>query len=83
MLTPWAEAGAQETLSGLSRGVVVTAGDFSSRVAGVAPAPAAGMVGVGMDAAGNDALHLFIRYQGLFSANQLENAFSTGLSVTF
>jgi outer membrane autotransporter protein len=83
VLTPWAEAGVQETLSGLSRAVVVTAGDFSSRVAGVAPAPTGGIVGVGLDAAGSDSLHLFIRYQGLFSANQLENAFSAGLSVSF
>jgi len=83
VLAPWAEAGVQETLSGLSRGVVVTAGEFSSRVAGVAPATIAAMIGVGLDAAANDAMHLFIRYQGLFSANQLENAFSAGLSVSF
>jgi hypothetical protein len=41
------------------------------------------MIGVGLEAAASDALHLFIRYQGLLSANQSESAFSAGLSISF
>ena len=37
----------------------------------------------GMDGAASEALDLFVRYQGLFSANHVENAFSAGLAVSF
>lgn len=82
-LEPWVEAGVQETFSGLSRGVVATDGSVSSSIAGVSPAPTAGVIGVGLNAGATAALSLFIRYQGHFSANQIENAFSAGLSVRF
>ncbi|MGH7117752.1 MAG: autotransporter outer membrane beta-barrel domain-containing protein [Acetobacteraceae bacterium] len=82
-IAPWLEAGVQETFSGLSRHVAVTDGAFSSIVAGVSPAPTAGVLGAGLDAAASPRLDLFVRYQGLFSGNQTENAFSVGLAVRF
>ena len=82
-VSPWAEAGVQETFSGLSRGVVETDGAFSTGVGGISPAPTAGVIGLGLDAAPTNALDLFLRYQGLFSANQMENAFSAGLTARF
>ncbi|MGH7101572.1 MAG: autotransporter domain-containing protein [Acetobacteraceae bacterium] len=82
-LEPWAEAGVQETFSGLSRRVVVTDGAFSSVTAGVSPAPTAGVLGAGLDGRASPRLDLFIRYQGLFSANQTANAFGAGLRVRF
>lgn len=82
-LEPWAEAGVQETFFGLSRDVVVTDGAFSAGVAGVSPSPTAAVVGLGIDADATNALDLFLRYQGLLSANQTESAFSAGVSVRF
>ena len=82
-LVPWAEAGMQQTFSGLSRDVLVTDGPFSADVAGVSPAPTAGVVGVGMDAAATSAMDLFFRYQGQFSANQTGTAFSAGMAWHF
>jgi subtilase-type serine protease len=82
-LEPWVEAGAQETFSGLSRDVVVTDGDFGSAVAGVSPAPTAGVVGAGIDAAASRRLGFFVRYQGLFAANETGSAFSAGLAWRF
>lgn len=82
-VSPWAEAGVQETFSGLGRTAVVTDGAFSAGVSGVSPAPAAGILGLGIDAAATPILDLFLRYQGLFSANQTGNSFSTGLSLRF
>lgn len=82
-MVPWIEAGVQQTLSGQSRGVVATDGAFNAGVSGVSPAPTAGVVGVGISAAATEALDLFVRYQGQFSANQVENAFSAGLQMRF
>jgi fibronectin-binding autotransporter adhesin len=82
-LAPWIEAGVQESFSGLSRGVVVTDGTFSAAVSGVSPAPASAVVGIGISAAASESVDLFVRYQGQFSANQDENAFTGGLEVRF
>jgi outer membrane autotransporter protein len=82
-LEPWVEAGVREMFSGLARGVVATDGTVSSSIAGVSPAPTAGVIGVGLSAAPGQAVSLFVRYQGQFSANQIESAFSAGLSVRF
>ena len=82
-LVPWVEAGVQQSFSGLSRSVVVTDGPFSSGVAGVSPAPTAAVIGIGVSAAATDALDVFVRYQGQFSADQTENAFSAGLAFRF
>jgi autotransporter-associated beta strand protein len=83
IMVPWIEAGVQRAFSGLSRGVVATDGAFSIGVSGASPAPTAGVVGVGISAAATEALDLFMQYQGQFSANQVENAFSAGLQIRF
>jgi uncharacterized protein with beta-barrel porin domain len=41
------------------------------------------VIGVGISAAASDRIDLFVRYQGQFSANQDENAFTGGLEVRF
>ena len=82
-LAPWVEAGVQEAFSGLSRRVLATDGPFSAGVSGVSPAPTAGVVGVGLSAAASEALDFFVRYQGQFSTNQAENAFTGGLLMRF
>ena len=55
--------------AGMSRNVVVTDGAFSSGVSGVSPAPEAGVIGLGVNAAATHAVDLFLRYQGLFSVS--------------
>ena len=82
-VAPWVEGGVQQTFSGLSRGVLATDGAFSAGVAGVSPAPTAGVVGLGVSAMASDALDFFVRYQGQFSANQSENAFTGGVLMRF
>jgi uncharacterized protein with beta-barrel porin domain len=83
VLNPWIEAGGQETFCGLARDVVVTDGSFSAGVSGVSPAPASGLVGVGLSAAASETLDLFVRYQGQFAANQIGNMFSAGATYRF
>jgi outer membrane autotransporter protein len=82
-LVPYAEAGVQETFTGLLRGVTMTDGTFTGSAAGVSPAPTAGVVGVGVAAGMTEALDLFIDYQGQFSANQAENTFAAGVAYRF
>jgi outer membrane autotransporter protein len=82
-LVPYAEAGVQETFTGLSRGVTMTDGTFTGTAAGVSPAPTAGIVGVGVTAGMTADLDLFLDYQGQFSANQAENSFAAGLAYRF
>ncbi len=82
-VTPWVEAGVQQGLSGLSRTASVTAGPFGALVSGASPSPTAGTVGVGIRIAASGDLGGFLRYQGLFSANQVESAFSAGISCRF
>jgi autotransporter-associated beta strand protein len=82
-LVPWAEIGLEETFSGLSRHVLVSAGPFGADVGGVSPAPTAALLGVGVSAAASDKLDLFIAYQGRLSANQTQNAFSAGMQLRF
>ena len=82
-LAPWVEGGVQEAFNGLSRGVAVTDGPFSAGVSGVSPAPTAGVIGVGLGAAASEKLDFFVRYQGQFSSNQSENAFTGGLQMRF
>ncbi|MGH7120313.1 MAG: autotransporter outer membrane beta-barrel domain-containing protein, partial [Acetobacteraceae bacterium] len=82
-LSPWIEAGVQETFSGTSRTASVSAGPFSATVAGVSPAPTAGTAGVGIRFAANRNLVGFLRYQGLLSANQTASAFSAGIRYRF
>jgi len=79
ILLPWAEAGMRQVFSGLSRGVIATDGTIGASVAGVSPAPSAGIVGVGLTASATAMLDVFVTYQGQFSANQVGNAFSAGL----
>ncbi|MGH7086055.1 MAG: autotransporter domain-containing protein, partial [Acetobacteraceae bacterium] len=82
-LTPWIEAGVQQTFSGTSRTAAVSAGTFSATVAGVSPAPTAGTGGVGVRFAATKNLDGFVRYQGLFSANETASAFSAGVRYRF
>lgn len=82
-VAPWVEAGVQETLFSTSHTVLATDGTYSAAVSGVSPAPTAGLVGVGVDADATNGLDLFVRYQGLFSANLSENAFTGGLRLQF
>ena len=82
-VTPWLEAGMQQALSGTSRVATVSAGPFGVRVPGISPSPTAGVAEAGVRiAVGND-LDGFVRYQGLLSANQVENAFSAGITCRF
>ncbi len=80
VLQPWVEAGVRGSFSGLARNVSVTEGTFGTAVSGVSPAPVAGVAGVGLNAAVTSSLDLFLRYEGQFSANQVDNAFSAGFS---
>ena len=82
-LTPWIEAGVQQTFSGTARAATVSAGPFSDTVAGVSPAPTAATAGVGIRFAAAENLDGFLRYQGLFSANQTASAFSAGIRYRF
>ena len=82
-LAPWVEAGVQQSFSGLARHVLATDGAFSAGVAGVSPAPTAGVIGLGLSVAATGMLDFFVRYQGEFSANQCENAFTGGLLMRF
>lgn len=82
-LTPWVEAGVQQTFSGLSRGVAMVAGTIAGTAAGISPAPTAAVVGIGVDAEVTQALAIYAAYQGLFSANQAGNAFTAGLQFRF
>ena len=82
-LLPWAEAGVQETFSGLSRNVTASEGVFTSEVSGVSPAPTSAVIGAGLTASATPILDVFVAYQGQFSANQTENEFSAGLTFRF
>lgn len=82
-LAPWIEGGVQETFSGLSRTANVSAGLFDETVAGISPAPTAGIAGLGIRLAAAKNLDGFIRYQGLFSGNGTANTFSAGLRYRF
>lgn len=82
-LTPWIEPGVQETFSGLSRTTTVAAGLFSDSVAGISPSPTAGTVAVGIRLAATKHLDGFLRYQGLFSADQVASAFSASMRYRF
>ncbi|MGH7082214.1 MAG: autotransporter outer membrane beta-barrel domain-containing protein, partial [Acetobacteraceae bacterium] len=66
-----------------SRTAAVSAGTFSATVAGVSPAPTAGTGGVGVRFAATKNLDGFMRYQGLFSANETASAFSAGVRYRF
>ena len=81
-LEPWVEAGVQEAFTGLGRTAYVTDGSYDANVAGVSPAPTSGLVGLGVEVA-EKGFDLFLRYQGLFAANQNENAFSAGVAAHF
>lgn len=80
---PWAEAGASALLSGLDRTVTVTDGAYGSSISGVSPAPIAGLVALGVEAEAPHGVDLYLRYQGLFSANTASTAFTAGLGVPF
>jgi uncharacterized protein with beta-barrel porin domain len=80
---PWVEGGVQQTISDLSRVGTVSLAGFSATSAGVSPAPSSGLVGAGVDVAATPQLDGFLRYQGLFSANQTGNAFQLGLRYRF
>jgi uncharacterized protein with beta-barrel porin domain len=82
-LEPWVEGGVRQIFSGLSRGAVVTDGAITAGVSGVSPASTAGVVGIGVSAAATDRLNMFVLYQGSFSSNQTENAFSGGVAMRF
>ncbi|MDE2515499.1 MAG: autotransporter domain-containing protein [Rhodospirillales bacterium] len=82
-LEPWAEAGLREAFTGLARTAYVTDGGYSASVAGVSPAPLAGVVGLGVEAATTHGLDVFLHYQGQFAANLNENAFSAGIAAHF
>lgn len=80
---PWVEGGVQQSLSGTSRVAAISAGPFGAAVPGVSPSPTAGTAGVGVRIAATGGLDGFMRYRGLFSANQVESAFSAGIDGRF
>lgn len=80
---PWVEAGVTDTFSGVNRTVLISWGSLSTTVNGVSPASLAGTAGAGVQAALTDRLHAFVRYEGVFSANQTENIFSLGAKYHF
>lgn len=82
-LVPYAEAGVQETFTGLSRGVTMADGALNGTAAGVSPTPTAGVVGVGIAAGMSETLDLFLTYQGQFSANEVGNTFAAGAEYRF
>jgi autotransporter-associated beta strand protein len=82
-VAPWVEVGARSMFSGLRRTVAVSAGNIAAVDSGVSPAPMAGTAAVGVEIAVSDQLHGFVRYQGLYSANQIETVLSAGARYEF